>query len=352
MKNSFKRLFAGALALMFAFAVGCDKSGKDVSSVSADVSAPTSSVEEEKNSKFSINPLTGTKDLDPQFAKTRPVAIMVNNVGIAQSVQCGVSEADIVYETEVEGGITRLMAVYQNISKVNRVGTIRSARYPYIDFAMGHNAIYCHHGQDNTYAKPHLKDTTAYVVDENNAGKRIKNGKAREHTLYGLGNKLWECLEKKVDTANKKSGSNWQDFADEKEQITLSGQTANTVSVPFSGAQKTNFTYDASTQKYTRVSNGVTLKDYNSGNTTQVKNVFVLMTSITDYPDGYHRKVNLTSGEGYYVTNGACVPIKWSKGNASSSFKFTNADGSPLKVNAGNSWVCIANTSTCNPSFS
>ena len=80
---------------------------------------------------------------------------MINNISVAQSVQTGLSKADIVYETEVEGGITRLLAVFQDITAAEKIGTIRSARYPYVDLAMGHNAIYVHCGQDGTYCEPH-----------------------------------------------------------------------------------------------------------------------------------------------------------------------------------------------------
>jgi hypothetical protein len=142
-----------------------------------------------------VNPLTGLENLESEeIAYRRPVAVMINNISVAQKVQTGLTQADIVYETEVEGGITRLMAVFQDITKVQQFGTVRSARYPYVDLAMGHNAIYVHHGQDNTYCAPHLKDTQAFTIHENNAGARIKNGLATEHTLYGYGPKLWEWL--------------------------------------------------------------------------------------------------------------------------------------------------------------
>ena len=68
----------------------------------------------------------------------------------------------------------------------------------------------------------------------------------------------------------------------------------------------------------------------------------MLKAKISDYPDGYHRKVELTSGEGFYCVNGTYTPILWSKGAASNSFKFTDTSGQSLQVNQGNSWVCIA----------
>ena len=125
----------------------------DQTSKSSSSSAPI-----EENPQAVINPLTGEAGLTKGMENKRPVAVMINNVLIAQPVQAGLNDADIVYETEVESGITRLMAVYQDISKVDKIGSVRSARYPYVDLALGHDAIYIHSGEDPTYCAPHLKD--------------------------------------------------------------------------------------------------------------------------------------------------------------------------------------------------
>lgn len=351
-----KNLMAVALCLSLFFVSGCKKGTEN--NISSDVSELPIVSEEESSEvsevvpsvSFAINPLTGVKDLDPEFENKRPVAIMINNLKQAQPVQCGLDQADIVYETEVEQGITRLMAIYKDVSKVERIGTIRSARYAYIDLAMGHNAIYCHHGQDPNYAKPHLRHTDAFTIDTNNVGKRYSNGLKSEHTLYTFGNNLWNALNKRGNSEINGNVRMWQDFSSE-EKITLEGGSAKNVSVPFSGASKTAFTYDSYKEEYIRIANGVTLKDYIGGNVTTVKNVFVLLTSISDYSDGEHRNINLTSGKGYYVTNGTYKEINWSKGNSSSPLKFTNIDGTPLKVSAGSSWVCIANRYTVKPVF-
>ncbi len=298
-----------------------------------------------------LNPLTGVKDLEVGKESDRPVAIMVNNVSVAQPVQTGVGSADIVYETEVEGGITRLMGVYQDVSKLDKIGTVRSARYPYVDLAMGHNAVYIHCGQDPTYCAPHLADCDDLSIDTNSKGaKRIANGLASEHTLYALGADLWENIDSKFDTKAKSSNA-WVTFAAEDEKITLSGGSATAVSVPFP-ASTTKFTYSEGTGLYTRLSkSGEVLTDYYTNEATEVKNVFVLLTTISTYPDGKHRKVELTSGDGYYITNGTYTFIKWTKGKDSDSFKFTDTEGNDLKVSAGNSWVCIADKHTCEPTI-
>ena len=342
-----KKLTAAGLSLLLLFAIGCGKA--QTTSSEPDISEPEVSSETMPEPEFAINPLTGIENLELGAENKRPVAIMVNNINKAQAVQAGVGAADIVYETEVEGGITRLMAVYQDVSKVPQIGTIRSARYVYIDLAMGHNAFYVHHGQDPNYAASHLKDASAFTVGENNCGKRIKNGLASEHTLYTFGDKLWDCLKAKYKS--EQTPEMWQNFVTEEEAFVPTGGFANTVLVPFSNAQKSKFTYNEETGLYTRISNGNVRTDYVSGETVTVENVLVLLTSITDYPDGTHRKVDLSSGSGYYATNGTYMPVNWSKGSASSPLKITNTDGSAVTFNAGNTWVCFASKTKSQPTF-
>lgn len=335
----FKRLFCLLLCLTFLLGVGCSKKGADLSVDSADEYVSSVPAEPE----YAVNNLTGVKDLDIDAQNNRPVAIMINNIEIAQKVQTGLNKADIVYETEVEGSITRLLAVYKDVSSVEKIGTVRSARYPYIDLAMGHNAIYVHHGQDPNYAKAHLKDCDSYALSEGNSGVRLSNGLKTEHTLYGYGDKLWNNLGKKFKTQTDNI-SNWQNFAEEGNIVGFT-DTAINVTLPLTKINKSVFKYDSEKGKYIRFMGSTQRNDYVTGEPHYIKNVFLLNTTITDYPDGYHRKVALTSGTGYYFVNGTYTKINWSKGNASSPMKFTNLDGTPLTVAQGNSWVCIAQKS-------
>lgn len=340
-----KKFLAAFLCVAMLCLAGC---GANDTSSETDT-APNSQAEPENKPEQKpvgiVNPLTGLENIEEEeITYRRPVAVMINNISVAQKVQTGLTQADIVYETEVEGGITRLMAVFQDITKVKQFGTVRSARYPYVDLAMGHNAIYVHHGQDNTYCAPHLKDTQAFTIAENNAGARIKNGLATEHTLYGYGDKLWEWLQTKTKfDLDLDRVVMWQNFS--KEELKLSGVATN-VSVPFSTSYKSVFKYDEVNKKYIRYFKDTERLDYLTSAPEYFKNVFVLITDITNYPDGYHRQVALESGEGWYCVNGTYMPILWSKGEASDSFKFTDLDGNTIKVNQGNSWVCIAKKGT------
>lgn len=52
---------------------------------------------------------------------------MLNNLKEALP-QLGQSQADIIYECLAEGGITRMMGVYQSVEGVGMIGSVRSAR--------------------------------------------------------------------------------------------------------------------------------------------------------------------------------------------------------------------------------
>lgn len=340
MKKTLALLIATFLLLGL---TACGKTTENSSSL------PTPVATSSEPEKLTVNPLTGLTDYNASTLNQRPVAVMVNNISVAQSVQAGLSDADIVYELLAEGGITRFMAVFKDISKVSKVGTIRSARYSYVDLALGHDALYVHAGMDPTECAKHVKETgidnfNLLTGSESNYGKRIANGKATEHTLYSNGELLNTGFQKLSYRRDLKSAVvNWQDFVSEDSPITPAGGSCEKLSVSMSSSYVSNFTYDSSTGKYKRYSGSNRSVDYNTGKQLEFKNILVLKTNITDIGTkaDYLKKTWLDSGEGYYVSNGAYVPVKWSKGSANSALKITLTDGSSCPYNAGNTWVCF-----------
>lgn len=341
----FKKFLAAVCCVALIFIVGCDN---DV--VYDNLSDYDNEISESENNDLLVNPLTGVADVSKEVASRRPVAIVVNNTTKAQGVQTGLNQADVIFESEVEGGITRLLAVYQDITDLDKVGTVRSARYHFVEIALGLDAVYCHCGQ-NTYAKNLLDQTDHLSIETNKfGGERIKNGtSAIEHTLYVNAAPLWSSISQKFDT-KASCNKTFANFAPSDETVTLNGGTATSVKVPFP-IKDTDFVYDGATGLYTRLSDGKQLKDYFTGEETQVKNVFILLTSKTYFEDNKTPRMILEGGDGYYVTNGTVQFIKWSKGNSTNGFKFTDTEGNEIKVSAGNSWVCIADKKTCNPTF-
>ncbi|MBQ3562087.1 MAG: DUF3048 domain-containing protein [Clostridia bacterium] len=350
MKNICLKVLSVALCLCLSFVfVGCERGYVVVSDISSTTSVETSSEPEKEESQFVVNPLTGLENLDPTVVNNRPVAVMVNNLKpTAQQIQTGLDQADIVYEAYAEGGVTRLLAVFKNIKAADQIGSIRSARYSYVDLAMGHDAVYVHAGINDTHAEPHVNETKIDNINLllgkfNGMSFREKNGKAYEHTLYTTGEKLWKGFEKlKWRTTLDYNKENWQNFVSADAQFVPTSGTCDVVSVTMSGAYVSKFEYDSANKVYKKFSGTSKHSDYKTGKQLTFKNVLVLKTEVTALSrDGKIVKTGLTGGEGYYVSNGGYQKIKWSKGSTKNPIKITLEDGSVCNYNPGNTWVCL-----------
>ena len=82
---------------------------------------------------------------EPEAMSRRPVAVMVSN-SYDSLPQWGISQADIIYEMLAEGRITRLLAIFKDPSKIDKLASVRSSRPYFIDIAQSYGAVYMHFG--------------------------------------------------------------------------------------------------------------------------------------------------------------------------------------------------------------
>lgn len=90
--------------------------------------------------------LTG-EYITEKVAEKRPYAVIINNIEYANANQQGTSQIDVLYEALAEGGITRMLGVIQDVDKIKKLGSVRSARHYFVSFASEWDAIFCHFGQ-------------------------------------------------------------------------------------------------------------------------------------------------------------------------------------------------------------
>ena len=292
-----------------------------------------------------FNNLTGEYDLDKSAAGKRPVAVMVNNIKTAQSVQTGLNDADVIFESMVEGGVTRLMAVYSDISKAGQIGTVRSVRYTYVELAASLDALLVHCGSDDLYTTPYMKQLGFESFDlakKSNAVQfREKNGKSFEHTLYTKGEMLETGMTKERMTVKEAKNKPLFQFNQYNKPEAAGTTSCIEAVVAMSHDATTTFRYDEAAKRYTRCPGGKEQKDYKTKEPVTTKNVILLYANVKDFDDNYHLKTILDSGEGVYISEGTRCAIRWKKGDANAPLTLTKADGSELKVNAGNSFICL-----------
>ncbi len=277
--------------------------------------------------------------------KNRPVAIMINNIKTALP-QYGIGAADILYEVPVEGGITRMMAVYNDYTKVPRVCSIRSCRYYYPVLALGMDAVYVHWGMDPSIAKETLNRLGINRLDGATIGSqyfgrdqaRLKNY-SREHTGYFDGPRLPEAMKKlNYRTARDSSYGNTL-FNFSSSPLTLTGTTCNSSVLTYSSLYYSTFTYNASTQTYKKMHSGRPHMDSSTGKQLEFKNVLVLRTNIKNFNKSKLMDVELKGGTGKYISNGVAIDIKWSKATEKSKIVLTKADGTKLELNQGKTYI-------------
>lgn len=302
-----------------------------------------SSQDEDKQIVININPLTGEKDFPADAVNKRPVSFMVNNIKIA-TPQSGIADADICYEVPVEGGITRIMAIYANAKDVARIGSIRSARHYYLDLAAAHNAVFVHYGK-SVIAKKVISDRSLDTIDGGYLpigfvqDEEFARNKGREHSFFVTQDSLQAALSANSTQMEGEIPPAFN-FVDAN---TATGEPATRIDVGFSHYTQSYFDYDSELKQYKKSQYGVPHIDTNSGGQVAVDNVFILFTPIEiikKYTNGLI-EVGLESGKGYYASHGKIQEITWKKGSYGDPIIYNDANGAPLKVNTGKSWISI-----------
>ena len=295
------------------------------------------------------NPLTGIS-MELDYVNDRPTAVIFNNLYQAMP-QLGISKADIIYEIPVEGGITRMMGLFQSLNDVETLGSIRSARPCFLEVALGHDAFLVHAGgSEDAYSKIRKWDVDNMDgVRGGNDAKIFWRDSARkkalgyEHSLVTSGEKIKAYLSGASYRLEHEDGYGYDQTYSETAMTAL-GDPAEYFELYFSHYKTGRFTYNAETVQYQIVQYGDPYVDGNTSEQVGFDNVLVLETDISRVSGDTEGRLNIRltgTGEGTYFCEGKAIPIQWSKEDRHSPFVYKTADGKALVLKQGNSYICI-----------
>lgn len=284
--------------------------------------------------------------VDPESI-TRPYAVMINchNGALPQS---DLDKAYLVYELMVEGGITRMMALFKDVN-ASKIGSVRSARSQYLGYVLENDAIYVSAGGSNEGLREVTKlginridvDNTAYGIRDKSLNRDY------EHTLFTSTSKLSSATNAANFKISTDAGLLFKYSSDEIDLSKYeSSIEASNISIKYSDYRTSKYTYDNNSKTYLRFMNNKENVDLTTNEQYKVKNIVVYDVKYTTFTSdgytGYQKIDNIGSGEGYYITNGYAVPITWEKKNLSSKtiykIKETNEE---LVINNGNTYIQI-----------
>lgn len=278
--------------------------------------------------------------VDPEVNERKPIAIMINNIGEAMP-QSGIGQADVIYEMIVEGGITRLEAVFTDYSGLTKIGPVRSARQYYVRNAEQLDAFFVHCGTstlaDNELARGKVINLDAMGAVGNYMTYR-DSSRVAPHNLYTSEEGLNDALDYTGYDVNHREGFSPMFMFNSENQDLDNGKTANKITTAYSNYRVPYFEYNSEDKQYYRFQYGDKQIDDQTGEQLKFQNVLILFAT-TYSVDGYLMEVeNVGSGAGgYYATNGSYIPITWKEEEG--TIHYYTEDGKRLKMNPGKTWI-------------
>lgn len=315
-------------------------------------------------------PLTGLKAEDEESTKMRPLCVKIPNDAKARP-QYGINSADVVYETMVEGGLTRLNAIFQsNIPE--EVWPTRSARLSDVTIVPQYNGMLFFSGA-NDQVDAAIANNNVTNMNWDHASSIYYRGDTGRGSLYSLTIKLKEAYEvakengyetilenpaqlhfsgvKYDDSTDSEGESDNTENSSKLDSLDESPLTGFSVKVNISGSSRIEFKWDADKDKYLKWANDNPHLDASDDVQVNVSNVIIMWAtytpqSKTDAAGSVTYDTTLTgSGDAAIFKNGIRYDCKW-EAEKDSPPRFYDSEGNEVLLEQGKTWIVVPPTNT------
>lgn len=286
-------------------------------------------------------PLTGLPQPNAAQLNATAVVVKIDNIDDARP-QTGLADADIVYEEEVEGGLTRLAAVFQ--SKYPTVlGPVRSGRLTDEGIADDLNhPVYVMSGTNAMFLGT-LRSQPVWEVDAGNRGDLFYRGgsKPAPHNLFTNVVSLSKAAKNPTPPAPL--------FQYRLPNTPMTGAAVAPATHLQFGLPHTSVSWDFNTQfgAWTRNQNGTPDVD-NTGAQLKATNVVVLFinyivsgvaTGEGGPPAPIPEGIMTGTGQAWFLSGGQVVKGTWTRSGLTTPATYADSAGAPILLSPGNTWV-------------
>jgi hypothetical protein len=283
-------------------------------------------------------PLTGVEA--PEAVQRPALAVKIEN-SVDARPQTGLGAADMVWEEVVEGGITRFVAVYHSMLPPE-IGPVRSVRPMDPGIAAPLRGLMAFSGGQETFVAAVGASGLQNVSMEGGSPGYYRTGRPAPHNLYADPNALVAL----ADSAHAASPPAQFVIAGAGEQPTAvaAGTPASVLDLALSPIGRPSWTWSPADSRWVRAERGVPAVEAD-GVPLRAVNVVVLRVDVvlTPFTDaiGTHvpETVMVSSGEALVATGGRTVAATWSKASIDAPVQLTGADGQPIRLAPGNTWI-------------
>ncbi|MDZ4178644.1 MAG: DUF3048 domain-containing protein [Coriobacteriia bacterium] len=288
-----------------------------------------------------IWPLTGLASPDSELpAARRIVSVKVENSPAARP-QSGIQSADVVYESITEGGITRFNCMFHS-QVPETIGPVRSARFSDVKLVPQYAPLFAFSGANsrvNAAIRSAGLDNLSQDAGISNGYSRVRSRSAPHNLYLDLETIREEGAKRGFPTTQQPRRLNFERGVSNTGALPAAG-----ISIPFSTANRVEWTYDAAADAYLRDNNGSVHRDALTGEQLRATNVVVMWAQITPTQPAGTYDITLTGSNRVSVfRNGQRVDGTWNAA-ADSPPTFSEADGSPIRLSPGNTWFQVVST--------
>ena len=281
------------------------------------------------SSSPATNPLTG------QGSGGHVLAAKIDNVGAAQTQLSGLNSADLVYVIQVEGGLSRYLAVFDSSTAPNaRVGPLRSARQTDIPLLAPFGRVGLAYTGAISGLLPDLAAANLQNITPAVAPKLFSNGGSSPTYLETAA--VFAAYPNLAETQNV--GFQFGAAPD-------GGQPAASASAQLPGA---SFAFTASGQKWLVSVDGRAATSSGQGRVSAdnviIQHVHVVAGKFTDHNAGHadNEVFSQTTGSGQadFYRGGQVWHGQWSKASDSSPTDYT-VGGTTMLLAPGRTWIVL-----------
>ncbi len=279
-----------------------------------------------------------------------PVAVSIDNQYEAWP-NYGLSQAKLVYETLVEGGVTRFLAFFTPDTEddlklsVEKIGPVRSVRPYLVTIAKEYNALLAHAGGSpqalkliKEIALPNLEEIAWWGPDY---FWRVYSRQA-PHNLFTSSKKLSQAL---IDWELSKNKPTYRPWLFSSQRQLTNYPLVKKIKIFFSDnpLYNVNYTYSTTTKTYFRRQGKQKHIDALTNQQIETKNVVIQWIPKEKILDNKGRlKLNLIgTGRALIFINGKEIKGKWEKHNIETRTIFYDSNNNEIEFKPGNIWVEI-----------
>ena len=304
---------------------------------------------------YGINPLTGLPYPSEESLRRRNLIVKISNWPPEVRPQRGINQADLVYEYEAEGGVTRFAAIFRD-NAPNSVGSIRSARLLDIELINMYAALLAYSGTSAPIHKIYINAPFRPLLLSTSLGDNCERagfcrdnsivGLGYEHTLFGDTGKMWELAT--LRNQNRGYRPNGCAFG---LRANDGGRPARDVYLNWYNRTDVRWQYDESSRRYLRYADGAPHNDASDNTQLWADNLVILQVKHNRRPDLFtagsidesYELALWGQGAAYVLREGKLYQGLWWRRNQNrgEALRLIFPDGDPILLKPGRSWVTI-----------